>query len=269
MPPFMSFGVESGHRHHLQAAMPTPPSALRPYDPLNRCKPVAADVWVVDGAEVRMAYFGLRLPFLTRMTVVRLPDGALWVHSPTEPAAELLAALAGLGRVRFLVSPNRLHTTWMAEWRSRFPAAVTAGFARWRSWGGARQDYAVDLEGGGPFGWEPAITQVIVPGSMFAQAVFFHRPSRTLIVTDLLQNAERERIGPRWLRVLLGVTGPLYPEATAPPDVRLTFWPHRAAVREAVARMKAWAPERVIFAHGRTPPGEAGTVLERAFRWVG
>lgn len=56
--------------------------AFEPYTPLNVLKPIAANVWIVDGPEIHFNYFGLKLPFPTRMTVIRLPDGGLWVHSP-------------------------------------------------------------------------------------------------------------------------------------------------------------------------------------------
>ena len=55
----------------------------RTYDPLGVLKPVAENIWIVDGPEIRFRYALLRIPFPTRMTVVRLPDGGLWLHSPT------------------------------------------------------------------------------------------------------------------------------------------------------------------------------------------
>ncbi len=104
-------------------------SCLRPYEPINQLKPVANDLWIVDGREIRMRYFGLRIPFTTRMTIVRLPDGRLWVHSPTEPTTELCREIRALGPVGFLVSPSRLHTTWLLAWQRHWPDAAPAGVA--------------------------------------------------------------------------------------------------------------------------------------------
>jgi hypothetical protein len=39
---------------------------------------IERDIWVADGASV--LFFGF--PYPTRMTVVRLADGSLWVCSP-------------------------------------------------------------------------------------------------------------------------------------------------------------------------------------------
>lgn len=85
------------------------PDAYVPYSPLNVAKPAGCDIWVVDGPEIRFSYLGLKLPFPTRMTIVRLPDGAVWVHSPTQMEDALAAAVRAIGPVRFLVAPNSLH----------------------------------------------------------------------------------------------------------------------------------------------------------------
>lgn len=59
------------------------------YEPLNTLKPVADDIWLIDGPAVR--FYGM--PFPTRATVVRLANGDLWVHSPTELSDGLRAAV--------------------------------------------------------------------------------------------------------------------------------------------------------------------------------
>lgn len=97
------------------------------YEPLDTPKAVAPDVWIVDGPEIRFGPPGLKLPFPTRMTVVRLPDDGLWLHSPTPPTARLLESLQALGEVRFLVAPNTLHYWWLPDWAARFPDAGRYG----------------------------------------------------------------------------------------------------------------------------------------------
>ena len=246
-------------RHHCLLA----------YEPMNRLKPVADDLWIVDGPEIRMRYFGLRLPFTTRMTVVRLPNGRLWLHSPTEPTSELRREIEELGPVGFLVSPNRLHTTWLAAWHHDCPDAATAGVAAEPAWDGARLQVNIDLGATRPFPWDGTIAQLVVPGSMFSEAVFFHEPSRTLILTDLIENFELDRIVCAWLRLLLRITGPLDPNGTAPPDMRASFRRHRSALRGALARMRLWAPERIILAHGRWYQTDGLRELKKAFAWVG
>ena len=82
---------------------------LELYEPLNLPKSFGKGIWTVDGPIVRMAMYGTSIPFPTRMTLIRLENGDLWCHSPIEPSPELRAAVDRLGRVRHLVSPNKIH----------------------------------------------------------------------------------------------------------------------------------------------------------------
>ncbi len=81
------------------------------YHPLHTLKPFSDDIWIADGKVIHMNFpLGIKVPFSTRMTVVRLNDGGLWCHSPVEPAPELLRQIDALGEVRHLVSPNKSTT---------------------------------------------------------------------------------------------------------------------------------------------------------------
>ena len=54
------------------------------YEPINVYKPMAPDVGIVDGPFEYLTAGGFRLPlpFTTRMTVVRLSNDDLFLHSP-------------------------------------------------------------------------------------------------------------------------------------------------------------------------------------------
>ena len=243
-------------------------SSFHCYEPLNCLKPVANNLWLVDGPEVRMRYRGLQLPFTTRMTIVRLSDGSLWIHSPTELTPELTREIAGLGPVRFIVAPNRLHTSWLQTWKTHWPDAISAGIAAEPAWNGAQLVYGLDLGAGDPFPWQPDIEACLVPGGMFSEMLFFHVASRTLIVTDLVENFEFSRVRSIWLKLLLRITGPLDPHGTAPPDMRYTFRKHHAGLRRALRRIHDWSPSRVIIAHGRWYQKDGLREMQRAFSWV-
>ena len=101
-------------------------AGFRPYAPLNVPKPFGDNIWIVDGPEIRMDYGPASIPFPTRMTLVRVGDGRLWVHSPVAPDAALFDAVDGLGEVAWLVAPNSLHYWFVADWQQRYPQAKTA-----------------------------------------------------------------------------------------------------------------------------------------------
>jgi uncharacterized protein DUF4336 len=236
------------------------------YEPLNTPKPVAQDIWVVDGPAIK--FYGM--PFSTRATIVRLADGGLWVHSPTWLDEGLAAAVEALGPVRHLVAPNWIHYAYVCEWQARFPDAeawAAPGVAQRAKSRGMAIRFDHDLGQDAPAAWAGEIDQLIVRGStVHREAVFFHRASATLILTDLIENFEPGRLG-FWFRLMARLAGVLDPNGKAPVDMRQTFR-DRNALREDVRRMIGWAPERVILAHGRWYDRNGTQELRRAFAWA-
>jgi hypothetical protein len=215
-----------------------------------------------------MSYGLGSLPFPTRMTLARLPEGGLWVHSPIRLTDELADRVTALGPVAALVAPNSLHYWWLADWAARFPAAdvfAAPGIAR-RAKRPLPPHRALSPQP--PRLWSGTIDQQIVHGAVFEEAVFFHRPSRTLVLTDLIENFETPRVASPGLRWLLRLGGAVDPDGKAPRDMQLNFLGRRRALRAAVRRMIAWAPERVVLAHGRCYPADGVAELRRAFRWA-
>jgi uncharacterized protein DUF4336 len=242
--------------------------AYSAYLPLNTLKPVAEDVWIVDGPEIDMRYLGTRFPFPTRMTVVRLPSKAIWIHSPVAWRAELGEAVGKLGPITCLVAPSTLHYWFLPDWREQFPKARSygpPGLER-RARRKVRIDH--DLGASAPAEWGGTIDQCVVTGRLFTEIDFFHRPSRTLILTDLIENFEPERIQKRWLRLAIRLSGAADPDGKAPYDMQWSFIGRRRELREAVKQMIAWAPERIIIAHGRCYMRDGVAELKRAFRWA-
>lgn len=237
------------------------------YEPLNTLKPVAQDIWLVDGPHIR--FYGM--PFSTRATVVRLENGDIWVHSPTQLDAGLIAEITALGPVRHLIAPNWIHYAYVAEWQAQFPEAESWAApgvrARAKSKGMAvRFDH--DLGEMAELAWQGQIDQQIVHGSKVHQeAVFFHRMSATLILTDLIENFESANL-PWWMRIFAGLAGIMDPNGQMPRDMRMTFRHGQDDLRRAVEQMIDWGPERAIVAHGRWYRSGAVDEIKRAFRFV-
>jgi hypothetical protein len=242
--------------------------AYTPYEPLSVPKPVGEAIWIVDGPEITFGLGPLHMPFPTRMTVIRLPDGALWLHSPIALDEALVGQVERLGPVAHLVASNTLHYWWMKDWQARFPEAQAWAVVRLDPQARSRVGPHRQLAATPPAEWQGMIEQEIVAGSMLMEAVFFHHPSRSLILTDLIENFEKERFRSRVFRWLARLGGVLDPDGKAPVDLRLTFRKARPALRAAVERMIAWEPRRVIVAHGRWYGEDGVAELRRAFRWV-
>lgn len=237
------------------------------YEPLNTLKPVAQDIWVVDGPMIR--FYGM--PFSTRATVIRLKNGDIWVHSPTKLDAGLIAEIRALGPVRHLIAPNWIHYAYVAEWQEQFSETVS-----WAAPGvkdraeskGMTIRFDHDLGDSAAAPWQGEIDQQIVRGSKVHQeAVFFHRASSTLILTDLIENFEPKNL-PWWMRIFTRMAGILDPDGQMPRDMRMTFHKGQDELRSAVLMMIDWAPKRVIVAHGRWYRSGGVDEIKRAFRFV-
>jgi len=241
------------------------------YEPINTLKSVAPDVWIVDGPLVWMRYLGLKLPFPTRMTVVRLASGRLFLHSPTVLTPSLQAALDEIGTVAHLISPNCLHYAHVAAWSAAYPHAET-----WASPGVEQRAHSKHitvsftraLGESAAEEWQNDLGQLVIHGSrILEEVVFFHKCTKTLILTDLIENFELAKINPPYRR-LVALSGAADPDGKAPLDMRWTFAGRKELAREGVIRMLAWKPERVILSHGRWYRERGTEEVLRAFRGV-
>ena len=248
--------------------MPASPSDIRAtYPPLDTPKPVADNLWVVDSGPLRA--FGIPLP--VRMTVLRLETGEVWLHSPTRFTPELRAALERIGPIRHLVAPNSAHWTYLREWQAHCPDALT-----WAAPGlrdrrqvrrsGVRLD--TDLGDRAPEAWEGEIAQKVVPGGLgFREVACFHRPTRTLLLTDLVLNLEGGKL-PAAGRAVMRLAGTLAPDGRAPAYLRAVVSMRRREAAAAAAQLVAWAPERVIVTHGLPIEHDAAARLRHSLRWL-
>ena len=202
-------------------------------------------LWCHD-APVTLRPGGMRMP--ARTTVVRLADG-LWVHSPLAIDDELAASIAALGEVRHLVAPNLFHHLYLGGAIERFPAARVYAPARLRS---KRPELRVDValeDAGEP--WPELATLAIAGVPELDECVFFHQPSATLIVSDLVFNLH-EVDGPM-LPMILRMVGAW--KRLAQSKLWRRYTKDRAAAAASVAAVLAQPMRRLIPAHGEIVEG--------------
>jgi hypothetical protein len=224
-------------------------------------EPFGDEIWISSGPTVTTA--GFRYP--TRMAVIRLEDGGLFVWSPTR-LDDVCAEVEALGNVRFIVTPTAMHATFLAEWRKAYPDArlFAAPGSRKRA-----KDIAFDADlGDAPdAGWAKEIDQAVMRGNAIAEeVVFFHWRSSTVLVADLIQH-----FPPGWfhgLQALIarldGMTGK---EPRVPQKFRMAFTDRQAA-RKGLMRVMAWPAEKVVMAHAEPVRAEGRAFIGRAFRWL-
>src|SRR3954453_3018058 len=167
--------------------------ALATYPPLNTLKPVAEDIWIVDGPIIKFGPLWPKLSFPTRMTVFRLRGDALLVHSPTRLIPQLRVEIERVGRPRWIVGPNRIPCWWIPDWHAGFPTAQV--FIPPETSRQARNRVNFDcpiLSRDCGYPWDEEIATLPVSGSYMTEIELFHRATRTLVLTDLIENFEPE-----------------------------------------------------------------------------
>lgn len=237
------------------------------YEPINVYKAVAADIGIVDGPfeYLTVAGFRMPLPFTTRMTVVRLAGGDLILHSPIAFDERLASELQAKGRVRHLVSPNQFHYAHIAEWQKAFPETIAWASPGVRQRARARRNpvhFARDLREHPPEDWRAEIDQTLVPGGIFKEFIFFHKPSRTLILTDTIINLELDKLDQPW-RAFTKLSGMYHPQGAIFFGMRLPLLLQKKKTATAVGKIREWGPERIILSHGRCFGEHAQGVIRR------
>ena len=212
---------------------------------------VTEGIWT---ARAGQRFYGIEVG--ARMTVIAL-EGGLLVHSPIALPVE---SVAGLGELRWVLAPNLLHHLYVGPW-------IDAGAEAWCGVG--LPDKRPDLHFTGviesrsePFG--PELLVVPMRGlDLTRELIVLHRPSRTLIVTDLVFNLSPStpplsRLGLRMIGGYPGVRTTLLEKAAI----------DRALGREAIDELLALDFDRLIMAHGEVVERGAQEALARAFAWL-
>lgn len=213
--------------------------------------PVAEGIYVMERPQ---RFMGMELG--TRMTALSL-DGGVLVYSPLgiDPAQA-----SALGDPKWVLAPNLLHHLYVGPW-------IEAGWEAWAAPG--LEDKRTDLHFQGsimssshPFGDELQV----LPMSCFPmtnEVAVLHRPSRTLIVCDLVFHIQPTA---HWwtrtvMRCLCGYPGC---ETTL-----LERWGmHRQRARQELKELLSWDFDRLIMAHGKIVETDGKAALKHAFRWL-
>ena len=122
--------------------------------------------------------------------------------------------------------------------------------------------------------------QAIIPGAAgFREVTFFHRPSRTLLLTDLVVNLEAGKL-PLHARAFAWATGVLAPDGKAPAYLRFIVKRRAAPLPRARPRAGSWrstpsgSSSRTDAGSSATAPRScgdhsAGFCADRARKWRG
>jgi hypothetical protein len=207
-----------------------------------------------------------RIPLWHRMTVIRLTNGGLLVHSPTKLDLASQEQFQKLGPIVAIVAPSWWHDLFLREYLNAYPNARFYGAPTLLRWDRSLP-FAEALGDSEPSLWKGEVDQVHVQGiGLFLdEIVFYHRGSRSLIVADLLSNLSEKDA---WITRTMGslVIGPF-------PGCRFArlYRPavtDRRRMRTAVERILDWDFDQIIVGHGAVVDKNGKEVFRTAFRWL-
>jgi hypothetical protein len=206
----------------------------------------------------------VRMP--VRMTVVRLRRGDLLVHSPLALTRERLSAVIRLDAVAYVVAPSLLHHRFAGAWVARLPGAKLfgpPGLARKRK--DLRLAGVLDGADDRTSPWGADLEHILIAGvPRISETVFFHRPTATLIVSDLLFNILHPANLPT--KLLLSFTGTRGHLAMS--RVWRRYTKDRKALRASLEQVLSWPFERIVPGHGEIVDGpDAVSRARHALAW--
>lgn len=204
--------------------------------------------------EAPQRFLGLELG--ARMTVLEL-DGGLLVHSPVAVPPD---TVADLGELRWVVAPNLFHHLHAGPWAAAADQAFGApGMARKRPDLGLAGELSLVGE---PFG-DDVLVLPLRSFPLTNEVVLLHKPSRTLILTDLIFHmspslSARTRLAFRFLGGHAGCC---------------TTVLERVGMRHELARRELRGLlqqdfDRIVLAHGDVVETGGKDALAGAFDWL-
>lgn len=211
-------------------------------------------IWIAESAT--KDFGGMSFPI--RMTIIRLDTNNLMVISPVHPTQELVKEIEALGLVKYIVAPNCMHYMHINTFSAAFPGAEIWGPKDLQD---KRRDIAftdvLDANHIAPWSSSVEMTTVHAKPPMFEEVIFFHKASKTVIVTDLLFNFQKFN---NWLEKLVAKLNGGYKKLVITRLGR-RYFNDKESMHKSAAKMLAWNPDNLIMAHGDVIVGDANLAL--------
>lgn len=209
-------------------------------------------------------YLSGKIHFPCRMTVVRMTDGSLLLHSPIPISEPLATAIAERGTVGHIVAPNCWHHFFLGAASERYPSARV-----YAPPGIEAKQPAVTvhhaLDGTCPEAWRDDFATVLIRGvPKVNEVVMVHRPSQTALAIDLVFNVrEFKNLQTSLLFRTVGAHKKL-----AQSRVWRMFTKDRRAARESVDALLEHDFDRLVPGHGDIIEAGANAQFRDALHWM-
>lgn len=218
-------------------------------------KQIAENLWIKG---YPLSVFGTRHG--RNVTVIRLSDGRLIIHSMAPFPAADLQGLQAIGEPGWLVESMLLHDTYAREGRDLFPDIPFLGPPGFED----IVKFPIEPLCPAPMDWSGEVESLPIRGApKLEEIAVLHIPSRTLILADLIFNFSAEEKG--WDRFFhRHIAGfKRYPGMSR---IFRMFVSDKKAFRESIDVIAAKDFDRVIVGHGNVIESNGKELLLRGLR---
>lgn len=117
-----------------------------------------------------------------------------------------------------------------------------------------------------PEAWASEIDQILVRGNrVIWEVAFLDKPSKSLVLTDLVENIGDETEGTNWgLEFWWKVVIHMWDNPEPAPEYQMG-WNDKAAAKRSLERILAWDLDRVVIAHGENLDSDLKKILRQAW----
>jgi hypothetical protein len=188
--------------------------------------------------------------FNARMTVVRVSDTEILLHSPCEIDSATRGEISALGDVAYIVAPGSYHYFHVPSAQAAFPSADTyicPGVERKRP----DLDFDWFLGDRAPEAWAGVLDQVLVRGNKYIwEVAFLHRQSKTLLLVDLIENFTDQTSNVNWLlKLWWKAVFHMWENPKPAPEYQMG-WKDKEAARKSLLKILDWDFDKIVMAHG-------------------
>jgi hypothetical protein len=202
------------------------------------------------------------------MSVVRLSDGRLLIHSPSPIDTATKEEIEALGSVAVIIAPGNYHWLNVRSARDAFARAeihICPGVEK----KDPMLPYSKILSDEPDPAWAADLDQILIRGSRFiCEVAFFHRDTKTLILVDLIENYgdNTTRVN-AFMRFWWKVVFRMWNHPKPAPEYQIG-WRDKVAARDCLERILTWEFERIIISHGDLIESDAHRIARAAWRAV-
>jgi hypothetical protein len=224
-------------------------------------KKFADNLWLAE--DDKFSVGGLQIG--SRMTIMRLNNGGLLIHSPI-PLLEIIKdSIASMGTPKFIIAPNTMHHMFVRQFHDEYPDAELYIVPELRK---KRHDlfFARDLADELMYPWSDEIKQHAVMGiPKLGEFVFFHSSSKTLILTDLaFYITANHTLLTTFFFWLNGTYNKFSPSRM----FRLFFLKDKYQFKKSIDYILEWDFEGIIISHGKLIERDGKDIFREASKLI-